>query len=77
MCALVVMLAVPAVASAASFHVNGAVGASGDCLSPGAACKTIMEAIVKGRATGEADTINVAAGTYEEHIQLDQAPTAA
>jgi len=67
------MLAVPAGASAASFYVNGAVGASGDCLSPGAACKTITEAIVNGRTTGEADTVNVAAGIYEEHVQLDQA----
>jgi hypothetical protein len=72
-CALVVALAAPAGASAASFYVNGAVGASGDCLSPGAACKTITEAVAKNRASGEADTINVAAGTYEEQFRFDQA----
>src|SRR4051812_48066797 len=59
-------------ASAATFYVDGAVAASGDCLSPAAACKTIADAIPKERLTPEADTINVAAGTYVETVNLNQ-----
>jgi hypothetical protein len=71
-CALAALAAliVAAGASAAVFYVDGGVAASGDCLSPAAACKTIADAITKERATPEADTINVAAGTYVESISL-------
>jgi hypothetical protein len=72
-CALVVGLAVPAAASGATFYVDGAVGATGDCLSPATACKTIADAIPKERGTAEADTINVAPGTYDEHVKVDMA----
>ncbi len=58
-------------ASATTFYVNGSVTASGDCLSPAGACKKIHEAIVKARAVPDTATIEVAAGTYREDIQIN------
>jgi hypothetical protein len=72
-CALtaVTALVVAGGASAATFYVNDAAAPGGDCLSQGTACKTIADAIAKERATPEADTINVAAGSYVETVNLN------
>ncbi len=56
---------------ATTWYVNANTGSDGNtCLSAGAACKTIGAAVTKA-ANG--DTIQIAAGTYNEHdIQLDK-----
>ncbi len=58
-------------ASATTFYVNAGVGASGDCLSQASACKKIHEAIVKARTVPDTATIQVAAGTYVEDMQIN------
>src|SRR4051794_5303886 len=56
------------------FNVDPTGDDTGACTTPGAgACQTIVGALAKTRATGGADTINVAAGTYDERLTLDQA----
>lgn len=59
-------------ASATTFYVNGGVSASGNCLTPSTACKTINEAVVKARLVVDTATIDVAAGTYTEDLELNQ-----
>jgi hypothetical protein len=68
---LAAALALPAsAASAASFFVDGAAAPGGNCsqLTP---CQTIGAAVSAERGTvGEADTIHVAPGLYEEYVEL-------
>jgi hypothetical protein len=64
-------------ATANEFYVDGAqAGVTHPCTSAAAACKTITDAITDARATGEADLINVAAGTYGETVALNDAADA-
>ncbi len=59
--------------AAGPWYVNSTTGNdSFDCLSPITACKTITAAI--GKATA-GDTINVAAGTYNESVYVDKTLT--
>jgi hypothetical protein len=56
------------------FYVDPTGDNTGACTAPGAvACQTIVGALAKTRATAGGDTINVAAGTYDERLTLDQA----
>jgi hypothetical protein len=72
-CTAVGLVAAPA-ASADVFFVDPGGDNSGACTSAGAgACQTIAGAIVKSRATTGGDTINIAAGTYDEDLNFDQA----
>src|SRR5690348_15273666 len=68
------LLMAPA-ASAGTFYVDPTGSNAGACTSPGAAaCQTIAGALIKTRNDGDpTNTINVAAGTYEERVTLDQA----
>jgi hypothetical protein len=53
------------------FFVNGATGSDGNnCLSAASACHTIKGAVSLARATGETNTIKLAAGTYAESVIL-------
>lgn len=63
-------LALPAAtASAATFHVDDEAAAGGDC-SAATPCQTIGAAVTAARGTVDTDTINIAAGLYEETVQL-------
>lgn len=69
MAAVLAAALAPAAAGAATFYVNGAIGSNANpCTDPGAPCDTIMGAVGKGRTAtpGQADTIFVAAGTYDD-----------
>ncbi len=66
-------LVTAAAAPAGTFYVDGTVAASDDCLSPAKACKTLAAVIPKERGTGEADTVNMAAGVYTETLLLNSA----
>ena len=59
-------------ASASTFFLNGTSGSDANlCTSPGAPCKTIGAAITKSEAVLGAATIEVAAGVYQELINLN------
>lgn len=61
------------VQAAGTWYVNSATGNdSNDCLSTSTACKTIQAAINKASAS---DTITVAAGTYNEQVQVNKTLT--
>ena len=61
------------VQAAGTWYVNSTTGNdSFDCLSPATACKTINAAI--GKASS-GDTINVAAGTYNEQVNVSKTLT--
>ena len=57
----------PAVASSTTWYVDASVSESGNGTAPESAFKTITEATV---AAGADDTIEVAAGTYEEDLEI-------
>jgi len=59
-------------ASASTFFVNGATGLdTNPCTSAAAPCKTIGAAVTKSELTIGNATIEVAAGTYKESLDLD------
>ena len=58
-----------ATVSAATFHVDDEAAAGGDC-SAATPCQTIGAAVTAARGTVDTDTINIAAGLYEETVQL-------
>jgi hypothetical protein len=59
--------------AAGPWYVNSTTGNdSFDCLTPATACQTINAAIGKASA---GDTINVAAGTYNEQVQINKTLT--
>ena len=59
-------------ASASTFFVNGATGSdTNPCTSAAAACKTIGAAVTKSRLVIGNATIEVAAGTYKENLDLN------
>jgi hypothetical protein len=74
-CVLVSILTATAGASAASastFFVNGAMGSdTNPCTSAAAPCKTIGAAVTKSQLVIGTATIEVAAGTYKENLDLD------
>ena len=53
-----------------TFYVDAGVASSGNGLTQGAAFKTIQEAVSAAAASG--DTINVAAGTYNENVTINK-----
>jgi hypothetical protein len=58
-------------ASASVFYVNGATGNDTHaCTSAGEPCKTISAAVTKSEATPGSATIEVAAGVYQEELEL-------
>ncbi len=57
----------PAVAGSTTWYVDASVSESGNGTAPESAFQTITEAIV---AAGADDTIEVAAGTYEEDLEI-------
>ncbi|MDQ2939995.1 MAG: right-handed parallel beta-helix repeat-containing protein [Actinomycetota bacterium] len=63
------LLAVPAVASAANTYVDPGGNDGNDCTDSGTPCQTIGAGITQA---GSNDTIFVAAGTYNESLTLDQ-----
>ncbi|HEY1594591.1 MAG TPA: PKD domain-containing protein [Thermoleophilaceae bacterium] len=69
-----VSLVIAPAARADVFFVDPGGNNAGSCTSAGAgACQTIAGAVVKARAIAGGDTINLAAGTYEEDLNFDQA----
>ena len=56
-----------------TFYVDAGVASSGNGLSQGAAFKTIQEAVSAAAASG--DTINVAAGTYNQALDINKSVT--
>ena len=69
------LLALASPAAASTFYVDDGAGSSTLCTAT-AKCNLISEAIARERATPEADTIVVDAGTYTQTINLDQAADA-
>ncbi|MCW2992378.1 MAG: lieA [Solirubrobacterales bacterium] len=68
--------AAPASAAATQFYVddNGAAPPTPGCQDAGHPCTTIAAALTASRAVaGTGDTINLAAGTYNEDVVVDQA----
>src|SRR3984957_1616422 len=60
-------------ASASTFFVNGATGSdTNPCTSAAAPCKTIGAAVTKSQLVLGNATIEVAAGTYKEDLDLDK-----
>lgn len=59
-------------ASASTFFVNGATGSdTNPCTSAAAPCKTVGAAVTKSQLALGTATIEVAAGTYKENLDLD------
>jgi hypothetical protein len=71
---VVASFAITSVARATTYFVDPTGSNTGACTSPGAdACQTIAGALLKTRAAPDPDTIDIAAGTYDERATLDQA----
>lgn len=63
--------AVPAAAAGVDWYVDASVVSSGDGTSSATAFKTIGEGVTAADPAG-GDTVNVAAGTYNEHVVIDK-----
>src|SRR4051794_36387718 len=70
--AVAACLPVPA-ADAAELYVAPGAAPKADCTNPAAPCPTIAAAVAQGRGLAGADTVHLAAGTYDETVALDDA----
>ena len=65
------MAVTAAAASAATFYVSPSGKDTNACTEPGAPCKTIAKAVLDSQLAPGTATIQLAAGVYEESIDLD------